>query len=984
MLSSLRRVATGAVLLAVFGAPAIAQFGGYFGKNKIQYEKFDWQIYEAPHFDIHYYGDVEYFLDDVVSIAESAYLKISKELDHELRIRVPLIIYKTHEEFRQTNITLAELPEGVAAFAEPIKNRMVLPIDMPLDELYGLVAHELTHIFQYSILYEGSFGRAIRANPPLWFMEGMASYLGEDETNFDRMAIRDAVVNNFLPPIQALDVLSFLTYRYGHAVFDFIVQEHGIEGFRNFVYEYRKVLLGNNIGKAIKESFGYDINEFNRRFNRYLRKKYFPVLLEKKSPDEYGTAIGLRKGGREIPTFSPTISPSGELVAALSFPGMEIDLVVISAEDGSKVKNLTKGWTNKYESVVTEAFTGKRDVSWSPAGDEVVVFAKKSNRRQLLIHDALTGKRQQFINLGNIYEAAAPAYSPDGRRIAFEGNQRGVVDIFEYDLDTGEIRNLTQDEFFDTNPWYADDGKSLLYNRRIGAHWKIFSVDLSDPSRKTQITFGPYTDVQPSYSNDGTQIFFSSDRDPYGVFNIYGLDLETGEVRKYTDVVGGCFAPVEMAERDGEPFLVFSAYFAGSFRLYRMPLREPEEEVPAAEILDQPVEAEPYEPPLKLTVDDAKKTKYKIRWDMDIPSLAVGVTDDGTFLTNIGISFTDLLGDHRASISAFSVSSFGNILATYMNVKNRMNWGARVYDLRDYFLSIQDGGIQQDLTRRSTGGEFFIEYPLNRFYRVGAGAGYLDQSQSFVTGIGNQGQPEFTQAKDSYVMLRASLTGDTARYQNFGVFQGKLFNFEAMYGLNLGGDTGANLEQYNFTFRTYKQVTRRSVLAWRLAGFFSTGQQNIYYGFGGLNQLRGYAFREFFGSRVGWSNLEFRFPLADSLNFPILGLGPIRGLFFLDVGTAKFQGDAFYDPVLRGIRDPELYPFEFWDSENSRLQDLRASYGVGFWVPILGLQWNWVWSKKVPFTQYWPSPTAEDPFRLIKVEADTDQVVSQFYIVYDW
>ena len=123
-------------------------------------------------------------------------------------------------------------------------------------------------------------------------MEGLASYLADDEDNLDRMAIRDAVVNNILPPIQALNVVTFLTYRYGHAIFDYIEQEHGKEGLRSFLFEYRKVLLTNNMEKAIKESFGYDLDEFNRRFNRYLRKKYFPVLLEKKSPDEYGTEIG--------------------------------------------------------------------------------------------------------------------------------------------------------------------------------------------------------------------------------------------------------------------------------------------------------------------------------------------------------------------------------------------------------------------------------------------------------------------------------------------------------------------------------------------------------------------------------------------------------------------------------------------------------------------------------------------------------------------
>ena len=166
-------------------------------------------------------------------------------------------------------------------------------------------------------------------------------------------------------------------------------------------------------------------------------------------------------------TFSPTISPSGELVAVLSTPGLELDLLVLSAEDGKRVKNLTKGWTNSYRSLTAEAFKGKRDISWSPTEDRVAVFARRENRWPLLIFNAVTGKKIADITIDDVLQLASPTYSPDGRRVAFEGNRDGIVDIFEVDLETEEVRNLTQDNFYDANPWYGPDG-TLIYNRRIG------------------------------------------------------------------------------------------------------------------------------------------------------------------------------------------------------------------------------------------------------------------------------------------------------------------------------------------------------------------------------------------------------------------------------------------------------------------------------------------------------------------------------------
>ena len=130
---------------------AQSQFAPYYGKNQIHYDKFEWHIYKTDHFEIYYYPENERHLERVASYAESAYQQVSSDLRHDLNQRVPLIIFKTHSEFEQQNIAPGSSPEGVLAFAEGERNRMVLPIDLPTDLLYGLIVHELTHVFQYRL-----------------------------------------------------------------------------------------------------------------------------------------------------------------------------------------------------------------------------------------------------------------------------------------------------------------------------------------------------------------------------------------------------------------------------------------------------------------------------------------------------------------------------------------------------------------------------------------------------------------------------------------------------------------------------------------------------------------------------------------------------------------------------------------------------------------------------------------------------------------
>jgi Tol biopolymer transport system component len=990
-----------AILLVSFVLSAPAVHG--FGKNKIVYQRFDWQVYRSIHFEIFYYPEEEEFLDQMISYAESAYDKVSKALEHEPTAadgssrKIPLIFYRTHGEFEQTNISLAEIPEAVGAFAEPFQNRIVLPIDGPPDEVYKLLVHELTHIFEFSILYGDSLRRTLRSSPPLWIMEGLASYIAEDESNIDKMVIRDAVVNNIIPPVEELTQLSFLNYRYGNAIFDYINEDFGAAGIRNFLFEYRKVLLTNSVRKAIRDAFGIELDEFNRRFNKYLRRKYFPVLMEKDEPADYGVEIGLKKRGRF--TFSPTLSPSGELVAVLATPKEELDVLVLSANDGKVLRNLTKGFTNKYKNVSTEAFDGQRDLTWSPDGDRVAFFVSRENKRDLLIYNALTGKRLRRMKLPEVDIPASPAFSPDGQSIIFNANRAGIMDLFRLDLESGSLVNMTDDNYFDTNPVWSEDGTSILYNRRIGGYAKVFLLDASDPERKTQLTFGPSSDLMPIFGRDGKTVFFVSDRGELGIYNIWSLDTTTGDLQRWTDLVGGAFAPVQLASEENRTSIAYVGYFRGTFRLYRMDLKEPLETIPGDQA-PETVDVEPFKPPLPLVADASEKKPYKLRWNVDAPNITIGAADDGTIFSNTDIQFTDLLGDHRIGIRLASVDEFSNLNVRYLNLKRRVHWGARVFDNRDFFLAdFEDGTTRERRFSRFTGLEGVAHYPFNRYYRVESGLGYLQRRLDLPVFDPKKARTTFESFDDDYAIGSLGFSGDTTRFKSFGAFHGKRFQVTALRAENISGDSGS-FNSYQIDFRSYGKVTSRSLFAWRLATIASTGEGSNIYSLGGYNELRGYDFREFFGNRIFFTNLEFRFPLIDALAFPFGVIPQIRGTIFVDAGAAWFEDDLWWDPIVGDFRynpltvefkpngrvkSVDLIDFDPWDSENDRLQDLRASWGLGFHFLFGGLEIHWDFAHRLPYTEYdvvkvTDPDTGETVREFQKVKNDDSSVRTNFWI----
>ena len=227
------------------GINAQSQFAPYYGKNQIHYDKFEWHTYKTDHFEIYFYPENEQHLARVASYAESAYQQVSSDLRHDLAARVPLIIFKTHSEFQQQNIAPGAAQEGVLAFAEGERHRMVLPIDLPSDLLYGLIVHELTHVFQYNIIPTS----LIRRNMPLWVHEGGAEYERGIWDPLDLMTVRDAAVADIIPRMSQMEGYGDfgsprLVYNLGHALYEFIEARWNKDGVRQFLFSLRKSAIG--------------------------------------------------------------------------------------------------------------------------------------------------------------------------------------------------------------------------------------------------------------------------------------------------------------------------------------------------------------------------------------------------------------------------------------------------------------------------------------------------------------------------------------------------------------------------------------------------------------------------------------------------------------------------------------------------------------------------------------------------------------------
>ncbi len=935
-----------ALTLTLTGSPVAGQ---YFGKNRIQYREFDWQIYHSPHFDVYYNQADEHLLQKLVSFAESAYDELSRDFDHQIQDPTPLIVYETHSAFQQNNIILNGVPEGAQAFASPSRFRMVLPLDIPDPELLALIKHELTHIFQYHILFRGRLGAGLRGSPPTWFMEGMASYFGDDETSSDRIFMIDAVVNDRLPSVESQGG-GFFAYRFGHAVFDFIEERWGREGILDFIFEFRNT-IGSRVGRAIEQAFNLDAEDFDAEFRRWARKKYLPALLETGEPGDFGRPFRLDNPLIQGQEFSPAASPSGDLVAAITTDKGEVDISLFDTKNRRRIRNLTKGLDIQVREIVGQlATTGREigsDVAFSPDGNLVAAFGRREAGRSLILIDVLHGGLAKVIDM-DIEQQLSPAFSPDGQNVVFSGNRDGHFDIFQLDLETLDIKNLTNDEIYDLAPTFSPDGRWLTYTSIIGEHAQIFRLDMDQPSARFQLTEGEHNNKEAVYSTSGERIYFTSDRS--GNDNIYSLDLATGQVQQYTNAVTGCDRATVLPLPEGGERLVYTGYWKGRFDLYTRDVEEPLKEVDPMPVSTAPAvttELPRFQPDIEVAIDDQNKDDYGgFKFFLDDVENFFGFDSNQLFIGRVILNFSDMLGDRRLLADIAAVDSLSDFNVAYLDLRNRWQKSIRVFDTRFYalFRDRTNGELIRDRVYRLTGAEYSLIYPFSFHRRFEVSAGYfLRKYETFYSVEGTDGVvvPAIFPREDDFPQVSAALVSDTTIFNEWGPISGHRVRLSASFAPDLSSDDEDDLFAFgqgsiltstvSLDARAYVPLTRRSNLAFRLFASSSDGNVPDVSFVGGLDTVRGFAFREFAGHRAFYANAELRFPLVDQLGFPGIRLEGIRGVLFVDIGGAWF---------------PDIRQFDFYDEENDRLRDGIAAYGWGFTARLFGLALNWDFAKR--------------------------------------
>lgn len=565
------------LLIIIISLIIPGQIFGQFGKNKVQYQNFNWKYIETKHFDIYFHNDAQYLAEYAAIIAENSIKSIENTLNFKVTKRNSLIVYNSHNEFQQTNVVDAYMQEGIGGLTELLKNRVVLPFQGDYSQYKHTIHHELVHAVLNEMLYGGTFQTALYTGRniefPIWMNEGLAEYesIGGLDTQTD-MYMRDVSLSEGMIDLEYFD--GFLAYRGGQTFYWYVAEKYGEQMVGDLI---NRIRVFGNLNAAFQSSFKMDLKEFSKEWKKDMKKYYWPDIEKFKDADDYAERITDISKEKNFYNTSPAISPDGSKIAFISDRNNIFAVFILELNEKKEVRELISSYRMQDFEDLNLLTPG---ISWNPEGTKLAISAKAGGNDAIFIVDAKTGDYEKIgIKMNSI---TSVAWSKNGEYLSFIATVLEKSDIYLYKIKSKKLTNLTQDIFTDLNPvwgpnsdliyFISDRGDNIDIESRTSPKkmWKydvsrtdIYSININSLEIKKITNNSEFYKSSMVISEDGNKILYVSDDN--GIGNIYHFNLTTNKVFPVTNSLTG-ISQISLSN-DGTK-LVFSTLMNGGYDIF--------------------------------------------------------------------------------------------------------------------------------------------------------------------------------------------------------------------------------------------------------------------------------------------------------------------------------------------------------------------------------------------------------------------------------
>ena len=511
------------IILLVISNKLFSQNSFYneIGKNRIQFESFNWDVSYTNNFEIYYNSNSLYIAEIASKHLESNFTSLTNNVGHQPFQKTKIFIYDSERDLEQSNIGINETDKFLSSNLN-LNNRTILKIafDDNISRFKENLDYEFCKVLIGDLMHGNMsfakrFGKVSFISIPKWFSEGAARFLAYGwDIEMDNI-IRDYFLTNNKKSINKIteNKAGFI----GQSIWNYISITYGKNTISNII-NLTKLL--RNPEKAIASSLGINFNSlinnwsdfYNANINEEFNRTTIKSTLE--STGKYDNIIDLK------------VDPENEYILFSSIKKNYKKLILFN-KNSKKVKVIDKSKDNKFK----ESYFLK----WKDS--ENISYIKIIKGKYFLISQNIIHNKKSYKSLEKFDKIYGYSFNSNQNLIVLSGTISNQNDIYLLGANSDNIKKITDDMYHDIFPAFFKNSTSIVFSsnrmktdlnksgtiNENSKYYNLYTYNLDTTTNNLyKLTNDESINIKVQTTSNRDLVFLS---DRKGIFNLYNLNI---------------------------------------------------------------------------------------------------------------------------------------------------------------------------------------------------------------------------------------------------------------------------------------------------------------------------------------------------------------------------------------------------------------------------------------------------------------------------
>ena len=470
-----------------------------FGKNRIQYKKFKWKMYQSPHFNTYVSQGGTELGRNVALMAETELPSLEDFTKLHTSGRIEIVVYNSYDDFKQTNIGLGNDWISSGGLTKLVNNKLVVYFDGNHNHLKKDIRTGIAKVMISKSLFgdniEDIATNQVSLDFPQWFVDGYIAYAAE-KWSTEKDDLLKAVITGG-------DYTKFTSFAAdkpllaGNAFWEYLAEKYKPE---NVTYFFKYAVSNRSMNQAAKRICKKKIKEVLTDFMVYEEDK-FDADSRRRHNAPKGTFVTSEEVNdkKDLFRFQVNPNPKNNSYAVVEFKQGVYSVKYTDVYYDETVL-LKKGIRIKQEDVNPDYPI----IAWDGKGTRLLVIYWEEGEIKMFVYDFVAGAKRSKQTITGVDQILDASFMLDANTLVLSAVKNGHTDIFTYKIEEQKLTQITDDVYDDLHPMmvsFPNRSGIIFSSNRPSANapsndtvlpsknrFNIFLVDILNQSANKQIT----------------------------------------------------------------------------------------------------------------------------------------------------------------------------------------------------------------------------------------------------------------------------------------------------------------------------------------------------------------------------------------------------------------------------------------------------------------------------------------------------------------